>query len=94
MADATLATPPLTSAQAVMDYLHPAPLEQIEIGPLYVQGSASDGKSDSSPDITHFARSSARAVAIDSRAYDELLKAKQQLKREKKDGIFTRRSEH
>jgi hypothetical protein len=88
MADATLATPPLTSAQAVLDYFHPEPLERIEIGPLYVQGSASDGKSDKAADLTHFARTSARAVAIDAGAYDELLRAKQQLKREKnKQGV-------
>lgn len=83
MADATLATPPLTSAQAVLEYFHPAPLERIEIGPLYIQGSASDGTSDTTAELTHFARISARAVAIDARAYDELLRAKQQLKREK-----------
>lgn len=83
MPDATLATPPLTSAQAVLDYFHPAPLERIDIGPLYVQGSASDGKSDKVAELTHFARTSAQAVAIDARVYEELLRAKQQLKREK-----------
>jgi len=83
MADATLATPPLTSAQAVLEYFRPTPLEQIEIGPLYVRGSASDGESDKAAELTHFARNAARAVAIDARAYDELLRAKQQLKRER-----------
>jgi hypothetical protein len=84
MAEVIIATPPLTSAQAVLEYLHPVPLERIEIGPLYPpQQQEPDGKLGDPSDITHFARTSAKAVAIDSTAYEELLSSKQRLKRQK-----------
>lgn len=83
MADNTLATPPLTSVKAVTEYLHPVPLEDIEIGPLYRPQRTPDGKGDTESDITHFARTRTKAVAIDCGAYEELLKAKRLLKKQR-----------